>query len=149
MYCSSCGLAVAQNLSYCNHCGASLNRARVGPSSEVKPWMLVPAMVLLFVFGLIAITILMDVMKTELGFNVGQILAFTILSFLMLLGLEGVFVSLLFRRQRHNDEGETVKLKDRATNELDGGRAPALPESVPSVTEHTTRTFNPVYSERK
>jgi len=111
--------------------------------------MLVPAMVLLFVFGLIAITILMDVMKTELGFNVGQILAFTILSFLMLLGLEGVFVSLLFRRQRHNDEGETVKLKDRATNELDAGRAPALPESVPSVTEHTTRTFNPVYSERK
>ncbi len=26
MYCSSCGVAVAQGLSYCNFCGAKLNR---------------------------------------------------------------------------------------------------------------------------
>ena len=67
----------------------------------------------------------------------------------MLLGLEGVFVSLPFRRQRHNDDTERVKLKDRGTNELVGGQAPALTEAMPSVTEHTTRTFNPVYTERK
>src|SRR5215510_14280659 len=139
MYCSSCGVAVAQNLSYCNHCGASLSRARDVKSSEVKPALLVPAMVFLFVFGLIAITMMTGVMH-ELGFNVGQILAFAVLSFLMMLGLEGVFVSLLFRRQRRNDEGEMVKLKERATNELNAAHAPALPDTVPSVAEHTTRT---------
>ena len=147
MYCSSCGVAVAQNLSYCNHCGASLSRARDVKSSEVKPALLVPAMVFLFVFGLIAITMMTGVMH-ELGFNVGQILAFAVLSFLMMLGLEGVFVSLLFRRQRRNDEGEMVKLKDRATNELNAAQAQALPD-VPSVTEHTTRAFTPIYRERE
>jgi membrane protein implicated in regulation of membrane protease activity len=111
--------------------------------------MLVPAMVFLFVFGLVAITILAGVMKSGLGFNEGQILAFTLLSFLTMLGLEGVFIALLFRRPRHNDEGEPVKLKDPATNQLDAARAPALPDAAPSVTEHTTRAFNPVYSDRK
>jgi predicted amidophosphoribosyltransferase len=149
MYCSSCGAAVPQNLSYCNHCGSSLNRAHVDKSSEVKPGILVPAMVFLFVFGLLAIALLTGMMKTQLLFNEGAILGFTLLSFLILLGLEGVFVSLLFRRRRHDDETETVKLKGRATNELDANQAPALLEGMPSVTEHTTRTFDPVYNERK
>ena len=149
MYCSSCGAGVAQNISYCNHCGANLSRAAAGKSSDVKPGILVPAMVFLFVFGLIAITMLTGVMKAELGFNEGQILAFTALSFLILLGLEGVFVSLLFRRQRHQDQGGMAKLKERATTELNARRVPELPEAAPSVTEHTTRAFDPIYRERK
>jgi hypothetical protein len=149
MYCSSCGAGVPQNISYCNHCGANLSRAAAGKSGEVKPGILVPAMVFLFVFGLIAITMLTGVMKAELGFHEGQILAFTALSFLILLGLEGVFVSLLFRRQRHHGQGAVPKSKERATNELNAGRPPILPEGVPSVTEHTTRAFDPVYRDRK
>jgi len=46
MYCSSCGVAVAQGLSYCNYCGAKLNGAKgdnVIKSSEVKPESLINA----------------------------------------------------------------------------------------------------------
>src|SRR5438128_5047268 len=60
MYCSSCGVAVAQSLSYCNYCGAKLNAAKgesASRSPEVKPETLVAAMVLVFVFGLGAITL--------------------------------------------------------------------------------------------
>ena len=49
MYCSVCGRAVAQGLSYCNYCGAKLNGVKddsVVKSSEPKPEMLVAAMVL-------------------------------------------------------------------------------------------------------
>ncbi len=152
MYCSSCGVAVAQGLSYCNYCGAKLSGAKgdnVIKSSEVKPEMLVAAMIFVFVFGLGAITALMGMMKAVLDLNVGQILAFTLLSFLIMLLIEGVCLRLLLRRKRGTEEaGDTVLLKGQATKELDAAQARVLPEPVPSVTEHTTRAFEPVYNER-
>jgi uncharacterized membrane protein len=153
MYCSSCGVAVTGGLSYCNYCGKKLNGAesdRIIKSPEVRPESLVGAMVFSFVFGLGAITILMGVMKTVLHFENGLILAFAMLSFLILLSLEGVFIRLLLRRKRGAEEaGDTVLLKGQPTRgELDAAQARVLPEPMPSVTEHTTRAFDPIYSER-
>ena len=153
MYCPSCGVAVTQGLSFCNYCGAKLSVVEGDTrikSPEVKPELLVSAMVAVFILGLLAITMLMGVMKSVLNLNVGQILAFTMLSFLIMLFLEGVFIRLLFRRKRGAEEaGDTVLLKGQATKELDAAQARVLPEPVPSVTEHTTRAFAPIYSERK
>ena len=152
MYCSSCGVAVAQGLSYCNYCGEKLNGAKgdsVIKSPEVKPESLVTAMVMVFVFGLVAIMGLMAVMN-RLNLYVGQILALTLLSFLIMLLIEGVFISLLLRRARGAEEArDTAPLKEQATKELDAAQAKVLPEPVPSVTEHTTRAFEPIYTERK
>jgi uncharacterized protein (DUF983 family) len=152
MYCSICGVAVAHGLSYCNYCGAKVSGAKgddVSESSEVRPEFLVAAMVAVFVFGLVAIMMLMGMMKAVLNLNVGQILAFTLLSFLIMLSLEGVFIRLLLRRKRGPEEaGDVVLLKGQATKELDAAQARALPESAPSVTEHTTRAFEPVHNER-
>jgi hypothetical protein len=152
MYCSSCGVAVAQGLSYCNYCGAKLNGVKgdnVIKSSEVKPGALVAAMVFVFVFGLAAITFLIGMMKAVLGLNVGQILAFTLLSFLIMLLIEGVCIRLLFRRKRDPEEaGDTVLFSGQGTKELAAAQARALPEPVPSVTEHTTGAFDSVYNER-
>ena len=151
MYCSSCGSSVAQGLSYCNYCGAKLSGEKgdsLIKSSEVKPGLLVPAMVITFVFGLIAIILLMFAMKM-LNLDTGQILAFMLLSFLIMLTVEGVFIRLLLRRQRGAEEaGETVLLKGQATKELDAAQARVLPEPIPSVTEHTTRALEPSYNER-
>jgi heme/copper-type cytochrome/quinol oxidase subunit 2 len=107
-------------------------------------------MVGLFVVGLLAITVLMGVMKAVLDLNVGQILAFTLLSFLIMILVEGVLVWRLLRRKRGDEEtGETALSKGQATKELDAAQARSLPEHMPSVTEHTTRTLEPVYRERK
>ena len=152
MYCSSCGVAVTPGLSYCNYCGEKLSGAKSDStikSPEVRPETLVGAMVFTFVFGLGAITVFMGVMKAVLHLELGQILAFMLLSFLILLSLEGVIIRLLFRRKRGADEaGDTVQLKGQATRELDAAQARVLPEPMPSVTEHTTRAFDPLYSER-
>jgi hypothetical protein len=118
-------------------------------SSEVKRESVVWAMVALMVFGFVAIMMLMMVMKM-VGLNVGQILAFTIASFLMMLAVEGVFISQLLRRKRGAEEtSDTALLKERSTKELQAAQERLLPEGMPSVTEHTTRTFDPIYSERK
>jgi hypothetical protein len=91
----------------------------------------------------------MGVMKAVLRFELGPIFAFTLLSFLIMLLVEGVIVRLLFRRKRGaEDAGDIVQLKGQATKELDAAQARALPEHLPSVTEHTTRAFDPSYPER-
>jgi hypothetical protein len=152
MYCSTCGVAVVQGLSYCNYCGAKLAGKKsdnVVKSSEVKPESLVWGMVAVLVFGFVAIVFLMMAMKM-VGFNVGQILAFTSFSFLIMLLVEGVFTWQLLHRKRGAEEtGETALSKEQAMKELEMAQARALPEPMSSVTEHTTRTFDPIYSERK
>ena len=153
MYCSSCGVAATPGLSYCNYCGATLSGAKgddVIESPEVKPGLLVSAMAGVFILGLVAITMLMGMMKAVLHAEVGVILAFGLLCFLIMLSLEGVFVRLLLRRKRSTAEaGDTVRLKKgQATKELEVAQARALPEPVSSVTEHTTRAFDPIYTER-
>ena len=152
MYCSSCGAAMPRGLSYCNHCGAKVTVERgdiAVKSSEVKPEALVWGMVAVLVFGFVAIMFLMMAMKM-VGLNVGQILAFTILSFLIMLVVEGVFIWQLLSRKRGTEEAvDTVLSKEQTTKELYEAQARGLPEHMPSVTEHTTRAFDPIYSERK
>jgi hypothetical protein len=151
MYCSSCGVTVAQGLSYCKTCGAKLNRADGdSASTELRPDLLVTSMVATFIFGLAAITVLMGVMKAVLGLPVDRVLAFMSLPFLLMLVLEGVFIRLLLRRTRGAQATTVAKLSsEQATNELDPAQPRALGEGMPSVTEHTTRAFDPIYTERK
>src|SRR5215213_10436011 len=122
MYCSSCGVAVVQGLSYCNYCGAKLNGEKsdnVVKSSEARPELLISAMVGVFVLGLTAIIVLMGVMKAVLDLNVGLILAFTLLSFSIMLLIEGVIIWQLLRRARGAGEvRDTASLKGSETKEL-------------------------------
>ncbi len=152
MYCSSCGVAVTPGLTYCNYCGEKLSGAKrdsVIKSPEVRPETLIGAMVFTFVFGLGAITVLMGVMKAVLELETGLLLFFALLCFLIMLLLEGVIIRLLFRRKRDAEQaGDTGRLSGQATRELDAAQARGLPEPMPSVTEHTTRAFDPIYPER-
>lgn len=152
MYCSSCGGFIAQGLSYCNHCGAKLSVEKsdsLVKSSEVKPASLLWGMIAVLIFGLVAITFLMMAMKM-VGLNVGQILAFTLASFLIMLLVEGVFIWQLIIRGRGAEEtGDTALPKKQTAKELEAAQARVLPEAMPSVTEHTTRSFEPIYRERK
>ncbi len=153
MYCSSCGVAVAQGLSYCNHCGAQLSGAKgesVANSSEVKPELLVSAMAGVFILGLVAIAVLNGVLKAEADFDLPFLLAITMLSFLIMLLVEGVLIGLLLKGRRVARKVEDKeRSKEQMTRELGEAQARVLPEAAPSVTEHTTRTFDPLYVERK
>lgn len=152
MYCSSCGATLVQGLSYCNHCGAKLAGAKdetAVKSPEVKPELIVSAMVAGFIFGILAIAVLLGVMK-RVDFNMNIILAITAFSFALLLTVEGMLIWLLLRRKRSaEDAGGAAQLSERTTKELGAAPVGALAEPVSSVTEHTTRSFEPIYSERQ
>jgi hypothetical protein len=138
MYCSNCGSAVSPNLTYCNHCGARLSRVK-----EVAPKHILFFMAAVFIFGLAAIIGLMAVMRYVFGpENLGLIIAFTSLSFLIMLAVEGVFVWMLLGRKKGAKEtGDTERLNKQTAKELGEGKAGMLPEPALSVTEHTTRTL--------
>lgn len=149
MYCSACGAAVAQGLSYCNLCGARLKgEGGDGRSSELRPEFLVSAMVGAFVLSLFGLSLLMVVMKSVLAEPF--VLAITMLAFMLLFLLEAVLLWLLLRRTRISKAGRAAApSSEQTTRELEAAQARSLPEGVPSVTEHTTRAFDSVYAERK
>jgi putative copper export protein len=151
MYCSSCGVAIASKLTYCNHCGARQNNEKTDnlvKTTELRyDSFIMSAMVGLFVLGLIATSVLLGVMKAVLNFQFGPLLVFAFMSFLLLIGIEGILISRLFRRR-------TDKLKNAAegtipiTKELEA-QSRIANEPVSSVTDHTTRTLDPIYNERR
>jgi len=154
MYCSSCGVSVAQGLSYCNQCGAKLNGEKgdsLVKSLEMRTEAFIMAgMIGLFVFCLLAIAVLLQVMKSVLDLNAGQIMGFATLMFLILILIEGVLMWRLPKRKRRAEEGRATALpKEQTTSELDAASPRALREPMSSVTDQTTRTLEPVYSEQK
>src|SRR5215467_12367630 len=108
MYCSACGVAVAQNLTYCNFCGAKLNDGKsesMDKTDELRYDSFVMTMIVaLFVFGMVAISIFAGVLKSILHFEYGPLVAFAFLSFLVMIALEGVLISRLSRRKRKADD---------------------------------------------
>jgi divalent metal cation (Fe/Co/Zn/Cd) transporter len=110
--------------------------------NAVKPETLVAMMAAVFIFGLGAIILLMMALKMVFPEpeNLGLIIFFTLLSFLMMLGVESAFVWMLLRRKKNDKE---------AAKELNEAKARMLPEPVLSVTEHTTRSLEMVDSDRQ
>ncbi len=153
MYCSSCGGTVARGISYCNLCGAKLSGAKdesLSKPAELFPESLIWAIVTVFIVGLGVTIGLMAVMKDLLNFSQGLIIGFTVLSFLLTFVIEGVLIWMLLESKRNAQKsGDRAQLKEQTTRGLEAAQVRALPEPVPSVTEQTTRTFEPAYSKRK
>ena len=149
MYCSSCGVAVAKGLSFCNYCGAKLASSDTGVESrELRPGLLVSAMAGIFVLGLPGIVFLIF-MLNAVRFDPPQIMAFAWAAFFLLIALEVVFLTLLIiGKLRKNDSRQERELPGSQTKELEEKYAGALAEPVSSVTEHTTRAFDSVPRER-
>jgi uncharacterized membrane protein YvbJ len=153
MYCSSCGSAVPQNLSYCNRCGAKAGGGKAdaaGRPTELSPDSLLNVVAAIFVVGIGAIVFLMALIKD--GPVNPFILAAAMLIFALVILVEGVLLGLLVSRNRSAKKAAAAAAalsQEQVTKELNAAQARVLPEPAPSVTEHTTRTFDPVYSERK
>lgn len=153
MYCPSCGTEVTLGLNYCNRCGANLSQASNLPEQPARHVNLTGptiAVALMVIIGLgITFASVADLAKKDIHP--------VALTWMVIAGLAMITgVAALIIRQWSNLAGVT-KPKERPLerkNSADKEFAPAqLPpqrsEPVSSVTEHTTRTFNPAYIERE
>ena len=142
MFCPACGVAVVSGLRFCNHCGARLGSSDPeAKPKQVSPAILIAAMAFVFVFGLVAISLLTVILTDGVHLAPGQIMGFIGLGFLIIAALEAVFITLLFRGTgRKKDAKQTNQLPPPRLDEFR-----ALPDKgapLTSVTDHTTRAFD-------
>jgi hypothetical protein len=156
MYCPSCGNEISVELKYCNRCGANLSGVpEVYPPPMVKPMKLgVPAIVL----GL-TITIGLGIIfssATELAERQVHPAA---IAWMVIFGLAALFgcTALMLRfwlkvlamnREVYQPQNQ-IRPAVQMPSQIPGPRQQFPPrlEPIPSVTEHTTRTFSRAYRE--
>ena len=144
MYCHACGIALTQQTKYCNRCGAQLivqdKTGEVKPSEKRLDEYLDGLFWITF-FGIGFIFGGMVVMK-KIGLSDLFILAYLLISttaFLINFGFSLWGALRIIRASR-----EQKAINQRQTGQLDSATPRAALEPVPSVTEHTTRSFEPV-----
>lgn len=154
MYCSACGTAVNKDLNFCKNCGARLGDKKESAGnqlSEASVNFLIAALLGIPIAGIGIIIGLMSVMKKELGFPNDLIGIVVLMSFLMLLLAEAGCIWILWSRTRIPRQTAVKKneLKEAAKKELVEPRDEPISQPASSVTENTTRSFEPVYRDPK
>lgn len=146
MYCSSCGSAVPPGLSFCNRCGIDLRgkEERTAERSGPGPNSLVWAIVTVTTIGLGSLIALMVIMKEVLHFSDGLINGFSSATFLSFILVDVLFAWLLLSSKRGQTKSNREELKSEMARELAVAQTHSLPEPAQSVTDHTTRTLEPV-----
>ena len=152
MYCPSCGAEAALELNYCNRCGANLAAAIV-PSQPVMPVSLTkPAIAIGLTTTLLTLggfsVLIEGAIKLARFFPQGDpIIAMIIFGMATIMVSDIMLIRLLSRIIKASLEVRpAVQLPKPQVKEVPRQLSPRL-EPVPSVTEHTTRTFTPAFRE--
>jgi hypothetical protein len=152
MYCPSCGNEISVELKYCNRCGANLMGFPPSyPAPVVKPMKLsFPAIVLgLTVTGGIGLIFGGATELARMQVHPAAIAWMVIFSMATLFGCTGLILRFWLKVFSLNRESYQPQHQPQPPMQLPAPRQQFPPrlEPMPSVTEHTTRTFSPAYRE--
>ena len=151
MYCPSCGNEIAVELKYCNRCGANLTVIPPSYPAPVKPMKLsFPAIVLgLTVTGGIGLIFGGATELARMQVHPAAIAWMVIFSMATLFGCTGLILRFWLKVFSLNRESYQTQHQPQPPMQLPAPRQQFPPrlEPMPSVTEHTTRTFSPAYRE--
>jgi hypothetical protein len=146
MFCPSCGMPLAQQMKYCNRCGSNVNTSNTEViqilekrmDSEMEGLFWITAFALGFVLGGIVVLKKMHVSEPLL-------IAYLLLCAIAYLSYFSLGVWQLRRLSRTLKHGAVgTILPPHETNELPQLESRLPVESFTSVTEHTTRTLEPL-----
>jgi hypothetical protein len=166
MYCASCGAEVSEGMSYCNRCGAKLKAgseevAVVSPSqppmrvSAGAAWAMAAAVALITIVGFGAVfSMVMAFVTRGLSLDEGR-LAVVVMALVSVVLIDWMLLR-QFTRLTSGKSQATEDAPAKPEKRQLAGKPSAVPpqlaaprEPVGSVTENTTRTFEPVYRERE
>jgi hypothetical protein len=149
MYCPSCGNEITVELKYCNRCGANLSLPYPSlPAQVVAPVRLIaPSIVLgLTITGGLGIIFGGASEFVRMGLHPAAITWIVLFSLATLFGCTALllrFWSKMFALQREHAAPQPA-IRPRVERSVPQQQLPPRLEPVPSVTEHTTRTFAPM-----
>lgn len=158
MYCQTCGSALAHQTKYCNRCGTQLapagNVSLEKTPAEKRLDEYLDGLFWISVFGL-AFVIGGAVLLTKVGFRDLVVIGYVILStfvFLINFGFSLFGAISLMRSSKDGrltmQPGHDTIQPGPATRELESPRMEPIPIPVTSVTENTTRSFEPLEEKR-
>ena len=154
MYCPSCGSEISVELKYCNRCGANLSGIPTSyPVPVVKPVRLtLPAIVLgLTVTGGIGIILSAATELAQRQLHPAALTWMVIFSMATLFGCTALILRFWLKVLSLNRESYELQNQHQARPPMQipppRQQFPPRLEPIPSVTEHTTRTFSPAYRE--
>lgn len=151
MYCASCGNEISVELKYCNRCGANLSMTSVTfPAPVAPPVKLTVPMIVLGLTITIGLGIIFGGANglAQLQVHPAAITWIVIFSMATLFGCTALllrFWTKMFLLNRENPQ--LGNLRQPVQIPPPQQQLPPRFEPTPSVTEHTTRTFSPVYRE--
>jgi hypothetical protein len=150
MYCPSCGNEIAVELKYCNRCGANLSLPTSPQVVTVAPVRLaIPSIVvgLTIIIGL-GIIIGGGSQMAIVGVPPVALVWMILFAVATLFGCTGLLIRFLTKLVTLQREVITTQQQQPPLNSRPQfQQLPPRYEPVPSVTENTTRTFSPVYTE--
>ncbi len=156
MYCPSCGNEISVELKYCNRCGAYLAASPESyPPLVVKPARLGLPSIVLGVTVIAGLGIILSA-ATELAerqVHPSAIAWMVLFSVATLFGCTALMIRFLLKVFTMNREmyqpPSQIRPPAQMPAQVSAPRQQFQPrlEPMPSVTEHTTRTFSPAYRE--
>ena len=151
MYCQACGMALTQQMRYCNRCGtqlvASTEEAAVKTAREKRLDEYLDGLFWITVFGLGFVFGGMVVLK-KLDLANWLIFGYMVLSSVAFLINFGFSIWGVARINREGRREQALPSMPNTSELPPAQQAPPLPP-ISSVTENTTRSFDPVYAKRK
>jgi hypothetical protein len=148
MFCQACGMTLTQQMRYCNRCGAQLvastEEAKVTREKRLDDYL--DGLFWITIFGLAFVfggTVLLKKLELSNWLIFGY-MALSSVAFLVNFGLS------IWGVVRITREGRREEMLASIPNTADLPPATAAPlPPISSVTENTTRSFEPVYVKRK
>lgn len=150
MYCPTCGNEITVELKYCNRCGANLTLTNSNFSVPVAPMKLtMPTLILgMTIVGGLGIIFAGATELAQMHVHPAAITWIVLFSMLTLFGSTALLLRFWLKTlslQRPNFN--TPQQPKQVATSFVPQQLPPRYEGVPSVTEHTTRTFTPIYRE--
>jgi hypothetical protein len=150
MYCQSCGAEINRSLKYCNRCGASTApETELVPINLTKPALAIGLTVALITLGGFGLLITGAAKLAEVFHFPDPIMAILVLGMATIVLCDIMLIRLLGRIVNTSLEAkkDRIAMAPRQWDQETPKQLQPQYEPIPSVTEHTTRTFTPVLRE--
>jgi hypothetical protein len=154
MFCSTCGAALTKGLSYCNRCGAKTALSTSPLESNTSPPDKLPEIIFMLgvvsgaviIGGFIFIFLLIEKLLDK-ALPPSAIMAFMMMSMAAVFAISWLLIRQFTRTLniylRTDEKEKSKQLEAQPSPQLEAPREP-----LSSVTEHTTRAFEPSLRER-
>ncbi len=149
MFCSGCGYENIQGVNYCKQCGVNVTPA---PSKPASPWLVgifLAVIAFITVAGFTAPMVILAELSGK-GFDHNSLMLMSFFFLMATILIDGLLIQLLsrllgFSKQARQEAKHIVTSQPKyTTSEQHHQQLSEPPLSMPSVTEHTTRNFEPI-----